>query len=163
MGRHRNAGGARDRRGAQPAGDAADAHEVGHHEIAGFSLQRRMQIARAVEILADLDRRLQFRRKLRIAVEIVVDDRLLDPGETQIVDHVTALERVGEIKTLVEIGHQFHVVTDGRPDGFDRGEIIARGIATEPQLQPGEAALVAQCERFGGQLLRRLQPSPLLL
>ena len=36
MGRHRDAGSASDRRRTQPAGDAADAHEVRHHQIARF-------------------------------------------------------------------------------------------------------------------------------
>jgi hypothetical protein len=67
VGRHRNAGGARDRRGAQPSGHAADPHQVGHHAVAGAGLHRVEELARAVEVLAELDRRLQLARQLRMA------------------------------------------------------------------------------------------------
>ena len=42
----------------QPAGYAADAHEIRHDEIARLALQRPVQLAGAIEVLADLDRRL---------------------------------------------------------------------------------------------------------
>ena len=89
-------------------------------------LQRLVQLARAVEVLADLDRRLQLGGELGIAVEIVVDDRLLDPGEAKIVDRVAALQGLGEVQALVEVDHQVHVVADRLADGVDRREIVAR-------------------------------------
>ena len=73
---HGHAGGARDGSGAQPAGDTADAHDVRHHEVAGFLLERDMNVAWPIEILADLNRGLQLGGELRVSVEVVVDDRL---------------------------------------------------------------------------------------
>ena len=55
-----------------------------------------MHLARAVEVLPDLQRGLQFGCEPHIAVEIVVDDRLLDPGQPVVVDHVAALKRLGQ-------------------------------------------------------------------
>jgi hypothetical protein len=43
-----------------PACDATDPHEIRHDVIAGFHLQSRVERARTVEILTDLDRRLQI-------------------------------------------------------------------------------------------------------
>jgi len=39
-----------------------------------------VELARTIKILADLDRRLQLSGQLREAVQVVVDDRLFDPG-----------------------------------------------------------------------------------
>ena len=96
-----------------------------------------------------------------MAVEIVIDDRFFDPRQAQIVDHVAAPQRVGEVEALVEIGHQFHVAADSGPDCLDGGEVVARAIATQPKFQGGESAFVAQRERVRRQHLRRLQPQPI--
>ena len=45
----------------------ADAHEIGHDGVAGLLLQRDVNVARAVDIFADLDRRLQFDGVLGLA------------------------------------------------------------------------------------------------
>jgi hypothetical protein len=78
MRRYRNARRAGDRRRPQKTRHAADAHEIGHDEVAGLLLQREVNVARAIEIFAYLDRRLQFGGEPSAAVEIVVEDRLLD-------------------------------------------------------------------------------------
>src|ERR1700689_148528 len=64
----------------------------------------------AVEIFAYLDRRLQFGGEPGAAVEIVVEDRFLDPDQAMIVDHVAAPQGVGEIKGVVEIDNNFGMV-----------------------------------------------------
>ena len=79
-----------------PPGDAANAHEIRHDKVARPALKSLVHLARTVEVLADLQRRLQFGREPGIAVEIVVDDRLLDPGQPVVVDHVAALKRLGQ-------------------------------------------------------------------
>ena len=56
-----------------------------------------MQIAGTIEILSDLDRCVQFGCQLRISVEIVVNDRLFDPREPFVIDHVTALQGFSEV------------------------------------------------------------------
>ena len=57
-----------------------------------------MKVADSIEILANLNWRLQFGGKPREAIKIVVNDRLLDPVETQVIDHVAAVK--GFIATL---------------------------------------------------------------
>jgi hypothetical protein len=47
-------------------------HEIGHDEVTGLLLQREVNVARAVEVFAYLDRRLQFGGEPGAAVEIVV-------------------------------------------------------------------------------------------
>jgi len=51
-----------------------------------------MQVAGSVEILANLNWRLQFGRKPCDAVKVVVNDRLLDPLETLVIDRVAAVQ-----------------------------------------------------------------------
>ena len=82
MGRHRNVGGRRQAGRLLPAGDPADAHEIGHHQIAGLGFQRFVHVARPIKILADLQRRFERRRQLGVAGEVIIDHRLLDPGQT---------------------------------------------------------------------------------
>jgi hypothetical protein len=95
--RDRHAGRSRDGGGPQPSRDAADAHEIRHHEIARSPLQGIMQLAATIEVLTHLDRRLEIGREPGVAVEVVIDDRFLDPRQTQIVDHMAALQGVAEI------------------------------------------------------------------
>jgi hypothetical protein len=58
---------------------------------------------------------------------------------------------------LVEIYHQFHVITDSGPDGMNCGQIVARAIAAKPQLQRSEASFVTQHGRLCCYNLRRRQ------
>jgi hypothetical protein len=57
---HRNARRSSNGRCFQPARDAADPHEVRHHEVTGLFLEREVEVAGAVKILANLDRCLQL-------------------------------------------------------------------------------------------------------
>ena len=123
-------------------------------------MQRSLQIARTIEIFADLNRRLQFGGELRITIEIVVDDRLLDPVQAKIVDHVAALQRLANVQALIEIRHQMHVVAHGSANGCYRGQIVADPLATEPQFEPGEAAFVAKLVCLPAQRLGLAQPQP---
>ena len=150
-----------DRRGPQPAGDAADAHEVRHHEVAGLDLQRRVQLARAVEVLADLDRRLQLGGEPRIAVEIVVDDRLLDPGQARDRrSRGSAAAPRPRLRPWLKSTISSMSSPTARRTASMRRKIVARRVAPEPELEAGEAALVAQLDRLGGDGLRALQPQP---
>ena len=51
---------------------------------------------RTVEILAELDGRVQLAGKLRVAVDIAVRDGLLEPIEPLVVQPVAARERIAE-------------------------------------------------------------------
>src|ERR1700751_4569259 len=98
MRRYGNACRAGDRRRPQKSRYAPDAHEIGHDEVAGLLLQREVNVARAIEIFADLDRRLQFGGPPGAAIKIVVADWFLDPGKPMIIDHLAAPQGVGEIE-----------------------------------------------------------------
>ena len=91
-----------------------------------------MNVARAVEIFAYLDRRLQFGGEPGAAVEIVVEDRFLDPDKAMIVNHVAAPQGVGEIEGLVEIDHQVDIVADRIPHRLYGREVVARIGAAQP-------------------------------
>ena len=96
MGGHRHTGRPSDRCRAEPARNTANAHEIRHDEIAGLLLKCHVQIAGAIEIFADLNRRLKIGGQLCITVEIVIDDRLFDPAEAQPINHLAPHHRLGE-------------------------------------------------------------------
>src|ERR1700735_3620215 len=160
MRRYGNAGRAGDRRRPQKSRHTADAHEIGHDEVAGLFLQREVNVARAVEIFAYLDRRLQFGGEPGAAVEIVVKDRFLDPAQAMIVNHVAAPQGVGEIEGLVEIDHQVDIVADRIPYRLYGREVVACICAAQPKLHGSESSvpLLEQLDRLGGRGFGRLQP-----
>jgi hypothetical protein len=115
----------------------------------------------SVEILANLNWRLQFGIKPREAVKIVVNDRLLDPLETQIIDRVAAVQCFGEIEALVEIDHQTKRIADRDPNSVDGSEIISRILPPKPKFESGETSLIAQFNRLFGDLFRVPEPKPI--
>jgi hypothetical protein len=160
MRRYGNACRAGDRRRPQKSRYAADAHEIGHDEVAGLLLQREVNVARAVEVFADLDRRFQFGGELGAAIKIVVEDWFLNPGEAMIIDHVAAPQGVGKIEGLVEIDHQVDFVADRIPHRLHGRDVVAWIGAAQPNLQGSEtsAPLVEHFDRLGCRRFRRLQP-----
>src|SRR5260221_3769801 len=76
--RHLDAGSLSERRGAQPAGDAADALRIGHRVVAGTGGERLRHLLGSHEVLAELNRGCELARKARRAGEIVGADPLLD-------------------------------------------------------------------------------------
>src|ERR1700758_134349 len=150
MRRYGKACGTGDRQRPQKSRYAADAHEVGHDEVAGLLLQRDVNIARTIEILADLDRRLQFGGKPGAAIQIVVEDRFLDPDKAMIIDHVAAPQGVAEIEGLVEIDHQIDIVADRIPHRLYGRDVVACVGSAQPKLHSSEssAPLVEQFKRL---------------
>src|SRR5580704_8012513 len=138
MCRYGNACRTNDRRRPQKSCHAADAHEIGHDEVTGLLLQREVNVARAVKISAYLDRRLQFGSEPDAAVEIVVEDRFLDPDQAMIVNHVAAPQGVGEIEGLVEIDHQVDIVADRVPHCLYGREVVTWIGAAQPKLEGSE-------------------------
>ena len=135
----------RDRGAAQPAADAADPHQVRHHVVAGARRDRLVHVARPVEILAELHGRIELAGELRVARNVVVGDRLLEPVQALVVERVAAVQRVAERQTLVEVDHQLTVFARSLADLADRCEVVAEPVAAEPELESPEAA-------FGDQL-----------
>jgi hypothetical protein len=114
-----------------PACHSADPHEIRHDVIAGLHLQGGVERPRPVEILADLDGRLQIRGQPRVALEVVVDNGLLDPGEAEIIDRVAPFQRLAEVKSLVEIDHQAHFGPHRVTYSLDRCEIVGETPAAK--------------------------------
>src|SRR5262245_6320349 len=156
--RHGYPGGTANGGGAEPAGDAADAHEIRHYQIARLALQRLVQVPGSIEVFADLNGCFKFGRKPGIAVEVVVDDRLLDPGKTEVVDGVAALQSFGEIEALVEVDHQIDIVADGPSNRGDGREVFSPAIAPEAKLEATKPTFVSELDRFLRDGRRCLQP-----
>ena len=153
VGGDRDARRSSDRRCPEPSCDAADAHEVRHYQVTGFHLKRPMQVPGSIKILANLNRRLQFGREPREAVKVVVNDRLLDPVEAQVIDQVTAVQCFSEIETLVVTP-----IADRGTNCVDGFKIIPRILPPEPK-PPSSRSSVASAATNSGFLSQ----SPLLL
>src|SRR5262245_22148544 len=121
---HWNAGGAGDRRRAQPTADAANAHEGWHDVVARAGKHRLIQQARTIEVLAELDRSLQLACKLRVARNIVVGRGFLEPVETLVVEIVTSHERVTERQALVEVAHELDRGAGSLAHGGDGSQVV---------------------------------------
>jgi hypothetical protein len=158
VGRHRHPGRAGDRGRAQPSGDAADPHQVRHDQVARLLLQDLVQLAWAVDVLPDLDRRPDLGGELRQAVDVVVDQRFLDPGQAEVVEGVAPAQRFPEVQALVEVGHDRDLVAHGVADGLDRGEVAGQFGAAEPHLDRGEVPFLAQFDRLVADSFRVTQP-----
>ena len=93
-----------------------------------------------------------------MAVQVVVAQWLLDPGQPLRVERAAALQRLAEAEPLVVVRDQRHLVADRGPDAADRGDVVGRASPADPDLQRREPALVEQFQRFGGGVLRRDEP-----
>jgi hypothetical protein len=56
---------------------------------------------------------------------------------------VAPLQRLAELKSLVEIDHQAHIGPERFSDGLDRREVIGKTLAAKTQFQTLEPALLA--------------------
>ena len=122
--------------------------------------KRLVEVAGTVEILADLDRRLELGGKLRVAVEIVVDDRLLDPGQPE--SSIMWQRRSASSKVRPWLKSAINSMSS--PTALRIASIAARSsrgaLAAEPEFQSGKTALVAQRDGVVRAVLRRLKPQP---
>src|ERR1700719_4329765 len=158
MGGDLNASGPRQRRRAHPAAHAANTHEIGHDVVAGFGADRFVKDARPIKIFAELHRRLEFAGELRVAGEVVVNDRLLEPVESLVVERVAARQRIAESESLVEIDHELDVIARAIATLADRREVVGEALAAEPKLQGLEAALRDKLACFLRQSVDAFEP-----
>src|SRR5438874_5940936 len=70
VGRHLDTRRAGDRCRTEPSGYPSDPHQIGHDVIAGFLLNGPEERARSIEVLAELDGRLELARELCVAHEV---------------------------------------------------------------------------------------------
>ena len=140
MRRHLDAVRGGERRGAQPAGDAADAFEIGHDVIGGASRERRRHGVAFGKVLPDLDRGLELAHERGIAGIVVMADRLFQPINAFLIERAAAFERLGEAERLVVIDHDRDLAAYALLHRMQRDEILCeRGIA-EPKLDRAKAA-----------------------
>ena|SRR6476620_3687261 len=99
-----------------------------------------MQCARPVEILPELDGRCQFPGELRVACEIIISNRLLEPVEALPVERMTAVQCIAEAEALIEIHHQLDIRARRAAHRLYRGEIVSQSVAAQAQLEGLEAA-----------------------
>src|SRR5205823_10443038 len=98
----------------EPLGDAADAHEIDHHDIDRARLQHVPERRDAPEVLAAGDRRRQGGGDAGEAGEIVGDRHVLEPAQIEALEPPTDVHRLFGAPTLIDVDHQ----RDVGPHGF---------------------------------------------
>ena len=151
VGRHLYSGGARDGGSTEPAGDAADPHQVRHDKVTGACCDGLRQRAGSIEIFAKLNRCFQVARQLRITSQVVVGDRLFEPIDVLVVKRVTAMQRLAQGQALIEIDHQADIGSNALAHLVYGVHIIDQPVASQTQLQCLEAAFGDQELRFIGE------------
>ena len=91
-----------------------------------------MESTGTIEVLTNLDGRTKIGREPPISLEVVIDDRLLDPGQPHVVNTLTSLLRLSKIEPLIEIHHEVHVLANHSPNRFDRRQVIRQPISSQP-------------------------------
>src|SRR5437588_272532 len=100
-------------------------------------------------MLAAADRSVDGSANLRITVNVIRNDRLLDPLEIQarVLQHPDHANRIRNVPTHVRVGHQLDVRTNGMPDGANQLQVLPHAFepvartVTEPLLHRSESAL----------------------
>ena len=124
-----------------PTRDAADPGEIGHHEVTGARLQCGLHRLDAVEVLADLQRHLARRRNSGIAGQIVVADRLLEPGGSLRRECRSAQHGVLDRQRLIVIDHHLDARTQPLAHRLQSRQVLVQRRITESQFDRFEAAL----------------------
>src|SRR5262249_62117898 len=95
-----------------------------------------------------------------VAVQVVVTQRFLDPGQALRVESAAALQRLAQGEPLVVVSDQGDPVPGRLPDVTDRGDVAGRAVPPDPELQGGEPAFGEQFPRLAAGGRRRDQPNP---
>ena len=129
MRRHRHAVRGGERRGAQPAGDAADAFEIGHHVVAALASSAACMPAGSEKFSPIWIGVSSSRTSARRAGVVVVADRLFQPVDVFAIERAAAFSASSSAERLVVVDHQRDVVADafcaprarrrGRPPASD--------------------------------------------
>jgi hypothetical protein len=141
VGGHGQAGHVGDGGGLQPAGDTADPHQVRHDQVARLGPDGLAHGPRAVEVLPQHDGGGDVTGDPCVAVQVVVAERFLDPGQALAVERAAALQSLTQGEPLVVVGNQGDLVADRGADPADHLEVVGGAIPAHPDLQRGEAAL----------------------
>ena len=152
MARHRQAGRFRLAHSAQPAGNAADLHQVGHGEIAGAGGNGMRHVVTEPPILAGLHRNAAFAPHLRMADEILRRHRLLDPMQIELGQPLQPTNGFRRGLGLVVVDHQSNLGTENVAHAGDHRHIAREIAVADLDLDRLEAT---------GQ--RFLQPAPVAL
>jgi hypothetical protein len=161
--RHLDPPGRRGAGGVHPARHPADAGEIRHDEIAGPGLEGVHQGFGPVEVLADLQRHVERGRDGRVAAQVVVPDRLLQPGDALVLKRPPADERFRHREGLVVIDHEGDAVRDAAAHRAQDGEILREGGVAEPQLDALEPTLEEKPRPRARPRPGAMSPRPLLL
>ena len=113
-------------RGLPPAGDAADAFEIGHHVI-GRACSIAAAIAAGSEKFSPIwigD--FELAREPGGAGIVVVADRLLQPIDVFRIERAAARQRLVHVERLIVVDHQMHIVADALAHRVHGGDIAAQ-------------------------------------
>ena len=140
--------------GPLPAGDAADALEIGHDIVAGARFESARHGRALGKILSELQRGFELARQRGIAGMVVMPDRLLQPIDGFPIERAPTLARLGEAERLIVVDHDGDRGADALLHRMEGGKVLGQSRIAEPELDGAKAA-GAQPFRLVGHLVRR--------
>ncbi len=85
--------------------DAADALEVGHQYVGRFELEHAAELIARIDRLAAGDRRVERGGDARLALVVGAGQRLLEPGEVELLEAAAEADGAVDGQRLVGVGH----------------------------------------------------------
>ena len=161
--RHFATGSLGQRGSSHPARDAADALQIGHHEIGRVKVERFQHLINTREIFANLNRSFQLGSHTRTTGQVVGPHGFFNPNQPLAVEHSSAMDRFVDRQRLIEISHQQNIAWKSaahRPHG---SQVFGRRRTAQPNLD-GAKTFGNELQRLPLQLLATgMMLSPLLL
>ena len=146
-------------RDLEPGRDAADARDVDLHDVAGLRAHIVGELADRVERLADRDRQRALRRKLRVALQVVGRQRLLEPADAELGIARRTPQRLAEREALVGIDHQLEAVAHRLAHRAQAFDVVGEQRLADLELGALEAGLLG-LERLAHQRIdAQMQPA----
>src|SRR5205823_1820776 len=122
-----------------PRRDAADPRDVDLYDRARARLQIILELARAVERLADGYRDRAVPRELSMPRDVVGGQRLLEPGDVERFEMPRAADRFGQSEALIGVGHDVPVRAYAFANGAQPLDILGDVRAADFYFRAAEA------------------------
>ncbi len=137
--------------------DATDARRIMHDHVHRPALDKGTGFGRAAEHLASADRGDELSGQGGVTFQIVGIQRLLDPGQVELLQRLSHARRGGAVPLLVDVDHQRHLVTEVPAQRLDPPQVGAPVRLADLQLDPADTARAGGLGLFDDLLDRRLQ------
>ena len=146
---HRDRGGFGLSRDAEPAGDAAALHQIGHDEVGSADRDRFGKAARKPPVLAGLNRGRGHFPDFGVAEQVFLRHRFFDPVQVVGRQTLDTADGFSGIERLVEVDHERDIRTDEVANPADDPLVIGGVAVAALDLDAFEALIERALEVLG--------------